>query len=532
MYRSSLVVLSACVALAGCSSGSKGSGGGGGDGGPPSGALDVMTDKGPVHGAADSTTRQFLGIPFAAPPTGALRFMPPKDPDPWTTPLQATSLPAECMQLDNSGNPASGASEDCLYLNVWTPLADVKNAPVFVWIYGGGFITGSSGGVLYNGENVVAKTGAIVVTLNYRLGPLGFLSHPAFATAEGVATSPSQGLLDQQLALKWVQSNIAAFGGDPANVTLAGESAGGISTCTHLAAPGSKGTFAHAIIESGPCVASPLLYQDKAAAEAQGNRLAMALGCTDAATAVACLQGKTPQQILTALPLRHALLGATGESYGFVLDGTVLPMPPLAAIAAGQFASVPTIGGSNVNEGQLFLYLWGSPPPTAADVRGALGAAVGPNQVAQISAKYPVDSNPTQAFVDIITDGLFACPARRLARTLNAAGAKAYLYQFTYPYTTPLIPGVTTGHSFEIPFVFRNAPIGMLGDADLAMADIVDGYWFSMVASGDPNSAPAAGAPMWPAYTPSGDQNVTLDSMPSVTTGLKKAICDFWDTVL
>jgi para-nitrobenzyl esterase len=516
------------AALAGCSSSSGNKGGS--DGGPStSGSLDITTDKGVVHGASNGITRVFLGIPYAAPPTGSARFMPPADAPAWTSPRDATALGAECPQLDMTGALASGSSEDCLFVNVWTPLATVTNAPVFVWIHGGGFIEGSGGDTIYDGTNVVAKTNAIVVTLNYRLGPLGFLSHASFAAAEKVATSPSPGMLDQQAALKWVQRNIAAFGGDPGSVTVAGESAGGSSVCQHLAMPGSKGTFARAIIESGVCIASS--DATKATAEDQGNRLATAAGCTDSTAVLACLQSKTVQQLLTALPLRKAFVGP-GDNYSPVIDGVVLPQAPLDAIASGNFTKVPTIVGTNLNEGALFLYLWGSPLPTSSDIRTILAEFFGMTQVAAIAQHYPVDSDPSTAFKDLVTDGIFACPARQIARGLSGAGVATYLYQFTYPFSLTLLPSITTTHSFELPFVFRNAYLGtQLGANDLAVADAIDGYWFSFVASGDPNASRAMGSVMWPAYTTSGDQNVVLDAPTSVGTHLKQSICDFWDTL-
>jgi para-nitrobenzyl esterase len=494
---------------------------------PGPGPLDVTTDKGVVEGTSDGTVRQFLGIPFAAPPVGSLRFMPPTPAAAWTTPFAATHYGPSCPQLDGNGNLATGSSEDCLYLNVWAPLADVKNAPVFVWIYGGGFIVGSASDPLSNGENFVANTGAVVVALNYRLGPFGFLSHPAFAAAEGVTTSPSQGLLDQQAALKWVQTNIAAFGGDPANVTIVGESAGGVSVCTQLAMPGSNGLFAHAIIESGLCASVPALFQPPAQAEDQGNRTAAALGCTDAATLLSCMQGKTTEEVITALPLRHALFGPTGENYAPVIDGAALPLAPGAAFKAGTFAKVPTVVGSNLNEGQLFLALWGSPPPTSTDVRTALGVLVDAAAVDTIAAKYGVDTDAPTAFVNILGDAI-NCMARSAARAISAGGAPTYLYHFVYPFELAVYPGVVTTHAYELPFVFQNPAFGQqLSDADVAVSDIVQGYWSSFMTTGIP-----AGPVAWPAYDQAGDQDLEIDTTPSVATGLKSATCDFWDTYL
>ncbi len=492
---------------------------------PVDAPLDVTTTKGVVHGSSADGVRSFLGIPFAAPPVGPLRFLPPQPAPAWTTPRDATSFGPDCAQLASGGVLSSTSSEDCLYVNVWTPSAVVTNAPVFLWIYGGGFVSGSGAAVLYNGDNLVRKENAIIVTFNYRLGALGFLSHPALATEEGVATAPSAGIADQQAALQWVHDNIAAFGGDPNNVTLAGESAGGISTCTHLAAPGSKGLFAHAIIESGVCVSDA--FYTKAVAEDEATRLATALGCTDANTVMSCLRGKSAQDVLGALPGKKALVGP-GDAWFPVIDGTLLPSVPIDAITGGKWANVPTLLGTNVNEGQLFLSLWGTPPPTATDVRTALSGLFGQTTVDAIATEYNVDTNPTQAFTDIITDGVFACPARRAARAISATGSSAYLYQFTYPYTLPTFPGVTTAHAFELPFVFEN-PLGkQLTDPDLAMSDTVDGYWFRFVSSGDPNGA---GAVPWPAYTQASDTNLVLDSTVTTQAGLKKDKCDFWDTI-
>ena len=514
-----------CVWLSACSSSPQA---------PPDGPTLVTTDKGPVQGSMSDGIRVWLGIPFAAPPVGDLRFLPPQDAPAWTATKNAYNVGAECPQLNFGGSTptlVAGSAEDCLYVNVWAPQGDVKNAPVFVWIYGGGFTIGSGGDRMYDGENIARTQNAIVVTFNYRLGALGWLSHPDLATEEGVTTSPSQGLLDQQAALKWVHRNIAAFGGDPNNVTLAGESAGAISVCAHLAAPGSSALFQHAIVESGVCFSS-VLFAPPAAANDQGDRLATAVGCTTPGSILSCLRSKPPEQIIAALPTREAEFGATGDAFGPVVDGAVLPAIPLDAIRAGQFAKVPTIIGTNVNEGDLFMYLWQvdkNAPPSSTDVRASLALLFSQPQVDLIAARYPVDTNPPLAFSQIITDGVFACPARRTARAIAAAGVPAYLYQFTYPYVVPALGGVVASHSFEIPFVFRNGFLGaQMSDAELALADRVDGYWFRFATAGDPNGNQAVA---WPAYTEANDTNLVIDSTIATNVGLKKDACDFWDSI-
>ncbi len=500
---------------------------------PADGPTAITTDKGVVQGAAIDEVRQWLGIPFAAPPVGPLRFLPPAEAAPWATPRVANAASGECPQLNFGVTPTlvGGATEDCLYLNVWAPRAAVTNAPVFVWIYGGGFTIGSGGDRMYDGEALAAKTGAIVVTFNYRLGALGWLSHPELAAEEGVATSPSQGLLDQQMALRWVQKNIAAFGGNPNDVTLAGESAGGISVCAHLAAPGSRGLFQRAIVESGVCLSSAV-FATPAAANDQGTRLANAVGCTTPGAVMSCLRATPPETLLAALPTREANFGATGDTFGPVVDGAALPSIPLDAIASGQWANVPTILGTNVNEGDLFMYLWKvdkGAGPTSSDVRASLAVLFSSSEVDQIAARYPVDTDPSGAFSQIITQGIFACPARRTARAIAASGAPAYLYQFTYPYVVAALGGVVMGHSFEIPFVFRNGFLGaQMTDADLALADQVDGYWFRFAASGDPNGD---GAAAWPAYTQANDTNLVFDSSVTTNVGLDASACDFWDSI-
>ncbi|HEY2364999.1 MAG TPA: carboxylesterase family protein, partial [Polyangiaceae bacterium] len=226
-------------------------------------------------------------------------------------------------------------------------------------------------------------------------------------------------------------------------------------------------------------------------------------------------------------PGKKALVGP-GDAYFPLVDGALVPSAPLDAIASGQWANVPVLLGTNSNEGELFSFLWGNPPPTSADVRAGLAGLFGASTVDAIATEYDVDAQPAQAFTDILTDGTFACPARRTARAIAAAGASAFLYQFTYPYTIALFPGISTAHAFELPFVFRN-PFGQqLTDADLAVSDAIDGYWFRFARAGDPNGD---AAPAWPAYAQSSDTNLVLDATVSTNTNLKKAKCDFWDTI-
>lgn len=519
--------------VAGCSSSPSSQSGVTSDGGSgPPGPLVVQTDHGPVKGVALDSARRFSGIPFAAPPTGNMRWKPPADHAHWTTTLDASGLGPACtgIALTASGGLLPGTSEDCLTINVWTPLSQTSHAPVMVWIYGGAFIGGNGADPAYDGSSLAAGQGVIVVTFNYRLGSLGFLSSQALASEEGASVAPPFGLQDQQAALRWVHANIAAFGGDPGNVTLFGESAGAWSTCAHLTMPGSEGLFQHAIMESGDC--GPLFYFTPAAAQAQAAQLAQALGCTDAATELACLRAKDPGSVMNALPGRRALIGPVGVVWGPVVDGAVLPAMPIDSLSAGHFAKVPVLLGSNHDEGNLFTYLWNfsNPQLAASDVLPIAQTNWGMANGSAIASHYTaLFSTPVTQVSNFITDGALACPTRRAARAIVASGGVAYLYQFTHPFNPGVAPGLGAAHGFEIPYVWGNPFLGTrTPDADASLVAAMQGYWGRFAAKGDPNGG---GSVAWPKYTASGDENIVLDTTITTSSGLKKSACDFWDAL-
>jgi para-nitrobenzyl esterase len=519
------------AALVGCSSSHSGSGT---SSPPPPGPTLIQTDSGPVQGVAQDTVRQFNGIPFAAPPVGDLRWKPPADVTPWTSPLDATQEKPPCVSFDLQGDVDTGTSEDCLTLNVWTPLAQTTNAPVMVWIYGGAFVGGQATDPGYDGSVLAAGQNVIVVTFNYRLGPLGFLSSAALAAEEGVATAPSFGLLDQRAALQWVQRNIAAFGGNPGNVTLFGESAGAWSTCIHLAMPGSAGLFQNAIMESGNCGSTPtLLYFTPAAAQAQAEQLAQAptVNCTDPSTELACLRAVAPNTLLTALPSRTADIDAPGVDWGPVVDGVQLPSLPTIALTAGTFNKVPLVIGTNHDEGNLFTYLYGTTATIDASVvQGVAQTNFGSNAAA-VLARYTTSAYATpQASVSaILTYGVFACPTRLAARAISAAGVPVYLYQFTHPFSPGLASGLGAAHTFEIPYVWGNTWLGARPpDTDQPLIDSMQAYWGQLATTGNPNGG---GQPAWPAYAMATDQNMVLDLTLATASGLDSDECDFWDAL-
>ncbi len=504
---------------------SSGSGGAGGSGGGADPSL-VQTDKGPVQGTVTGGTRAFYAIPYAAPPVGPLRWKPPQPAASWSF-RDGTARGPFCPQLaELSTTPMPGTSEDCLTVNVWAPSpAPAKPAPVMVWIHGGGFVSGSGADPTYDGTLLSAATGAVVVTMNYRLGALGFLAHSALESEDPMHPSSGMyGFEDQRAALAWAKTNAAAFGGDPTNVTLFGESAGGISTCLHLLAPKSASLFDRVIIESGPCA---LAGSTEKAAEPQGDAFAAALGCNDPSTVLTCMRAASPSQVLTALPQKTADIGPTGASWLPVVDGFNIPDQPDALLTAGTFTKVPTLLGSNGNEGTLFFSI-GLSASTDADYL-ALMNGMFQNQGPAIVAQYPsaMYGGSDQAAAEAaIGDGLFVCPTRFTARALAQGGSPTFLYHFVHA-PMAIFAGLGAFHSSEVPFIWENPYLGIVLDpAEKALSKTMIGYWFGLAKAGDPNGS---GAPMWPHYAMASDQDQLLDLTISTQTALDSATCDFWD---
>jgi len=381
--------------------------------------LIVGTDRGLIQGTYAEGADQFLGVPYAAPPAGALRWAAPQPAPRWRGIRPATSYGGRCAQLV-SGNGPRVDNEDCLYLNVYTPPGrDDRGLPVLFMIHGGGLTTGA--GDQHDGSLIVTTDHIIVVSINYRLGPFGFLDIPGLGAITATANG-NFGLLDQEAALRWVHRNIAAFGGDPAKVTIDGESAGGWSDCALLASPPARGLFRGTIMQSGSCAS-----QSPATAQAASLAFAKQAGCPDAGTAAACLR---------ALP-EATLLGAS-SSYQpeFTYGGPELPEADASAVAAGRYDRVPVLIGTNHNEGRTFSQgFTGLTQQQADQVITSLYGARAP----QILARYPWSSYPspyTAAYMigDIWTDsgflaGIGGCPEQNLAGQF-ASTTRAYFYQF------------------------------------------------------------------------------------------------------
>jgi len=462
-------------------------------------ALVVRTESGPVRGVHNGAVEAFLGIPYAAPPVGDKRWQPPQPAESWTDAREAKAFGAYCASAKSPDGPRSEA-EDCLFVNVWRP-SDVSadaRLPVYVYIHGGGLINGSSNKV--DMTEIVEKTGVIGVSFNYRLGALGFFSHPDVTKDSG-----DFGLMDQQAALRWVHENIAAFGGDPTRVTVGGESAGGYSVCAHLAAPGSAGLFAQAMMQSGTCFSIPL-------AQAQKNAgvIADAVGC----------KGPDASECLRAVPVGK-LIDVPYPPFGVVAlptDGTsLLPVAPRKAVADGSFARVAMVIGANRDEGRTFRQ--GNIGWQEADYDKWIHETFG-EKADKVLAQYPWPKNADQytgAYVAgaVATDsgwalGIGGCPALKLTQDL-AKYTPVYAYEFGHRTG----PGLTrehgayewgAGHAAELAYLFpsfnNGEPIApRFNGGERALADSMKSYWGAFVKQGAPRDKTGAS---WPLFNPAG----------------------------
>jgi para-nitrobenzyl esterase len=499
----------------------------------------VFTFDGLVRGTTSAAgVREFLGIPYAAPPVGELRWRPPVPHAPWFEPLDATQFANHCPQTFSPfGIPST--TEDCLFLNVFTPgSGDVRQLrPVMVWIHGGALVTGESND--YD-PTAMVKDGVIVVTINYRLGALGFLAHPAFAAEK---TDPNRdrdaatnfagnyGLMDQQLALRWVRDNIIFFGGDPLNVTIFGESAGGLSVFSQLTSPPAAHLFHKAIVESG---AYNLNTQSLATAEAAGTAFATAAGCSS--QTAACLR---------ALPVATILANENPAGYTPNIDGSFYPLSLGTALATGQFHHVPVIQGGNHDEWRLFVALdfdltIGPIGNNEPDYEAALATLVGPFVAPIVAAQYPLANFPSAdlAFGAAGTDAAFACPA--LSADLSMS---QFVPLSTYEFNDEnapedFLPPVTfpygAAHASEIQYLF-NLPVTIprppLSAAQLQLSSTMQHYWTNFAKFGTPNSP---GVPAWQNFNPlAGNFQSLIPPSPTQETNfIANHNCAFWAALL
>ena len=490
----------------------------------------VQTNTGPVCGVVANGLQEWLGIPYAAPPVGALRWQPPQPHAPWTTALQALSYPDACPQ---SGATTVPQSEDCLYLNVIAPPHPTgTHLKVLVWIHGGGFQGGDT--ALYPGDHLAQTGNVVFVSLQYRLGVLGFLSIPAFGAHAG-----DYGLEDQQAALQWVKTNIAAFGGDPHNVTIFGESAGGSSVCDQLASPTAAGLFERAISESGfynsiTGVNTLLQPQDckatlatESQAHAAGQAFAQTVGCTNTAQLASCLRSVPVSTLLANSG------GPTGGTNSPIVNGTTLTTSPRTAFASGRFNRVPTIMGTLRDENLI------ASPTTVAeflqDVRSQYGSFAG-----LVLATYPLSSygSPYIDFRTIVADSDTVCPALRAEANIGK-WTPVYSYQIADT-DTPPIGGVPESlpmgayHGGEIQMLFpRFDGSPPLDSNQQALSDQMTAEWTAFARTGNPT---ATGTLPWPVFNSGGGTVMSLqpagDSQLTTVAQLSAVHhCALWNAV-
>jgi para-nitrobenzyl esterase len=499
----------------------------------------VVVEGGPVKGMLADGTRTFLAIPYAAPPVGPLRWKAPQPAPRWDGTLANIDWGHNCAQISSPIVTNYDFDEDCLTVNVFTPRPAPLNAPVMVFFHGGAFIVGGPADPIYDGS-LIASQGVIVVTVGYRLGALGYVATPELTAEDPDGAAGEQGFLDQRMALKWVQQNIAAFGGDPKNVTLFGESAGGISVLMHMVSPGSSGLFARALVESGPVLTIPgyairwpkvpsVTVQHRTNdAYALGDQLVKGLNCDGQSDVLGCMRGKSSDEVLHAVPQpMFNLRGLAMQPVWWpAIDGVELPDEPYALLQAGSFAHVPLLIGTNRDEGSFFEKLV-SIVSTQSDYEGELGAQFG-GQAGTVEARYPLSSFPTpgDAATAVFTDSAFTCDTRRVARVISAAGVPVWRYQFMHPAEVPLFPNSGVTHASELAFVFGTA--SRLADDEHPLSQAFEGYWTRFAATGDPNGA---GAPAWPAYDGPSDAYLRIDTAQTAMTGVNTSACDFWDAL-
>lgn len=471
----------------------------------------VKTDVGKIEGYEKRSLYVFKGIPFAAPPIGKRRWLPPSAVEPWSSVRPAKSSAAIAPQniapsifvAADQTPEREPQSEDCLYLNVWTPGLDDARRPVLFWIHGGGFTGGSGSSAMYKGSRLSARGNVVVVTTNYRLGALGFLNLNEVTRGRIPATG-NEGLLDQAAALEWVRRNIASFGGDPGNVTIFGESAGSMSVGCQLTLPRSKGLFRRAILQSG--ATNSTRTPQKAAPVTEQLLAILNIKPTD----IDALYSLPVERLLAAQQELMPRLQKRGQSPGLalqpVIDGTILPMLPLDAVRKGVAAATPIIVGTNLDEWNVVNAR--NPEIQNMDEAGLLQRIqwVVPSQDAKALAetyrkslaRRGMPNRPCDIFTAIETDQKFRIPAVRLAEAQQSQGQSAYSYLFTWP--SPAFGGTLGAHhALELGFLFGNYGEGFGGSgpaADAVSRNIQDA-WLAFARTGDP-SCESVGR--WPSY--------------------------------
>jgi para-nitrobenzyl esterase len=505
---------------------------------------EVATDAGKVRGLLLGATQDVLaykGIPYAQPPVGDLRWREPRPAEKWQGVRDCSKFGNACPQIVSpilrtlpQMALSAPTNEDCLYLNVWCPAKPAREKlPVMVWIHGGSFTTGAASQPLYDGESL-ARKGVVLVSVNYRLGPLGFLAHPALTKESEHHASGNYGILDQIEALRWVRRNAAAFGGDPECVTVFGESAGGGSVLCLMVSPLSHGLFHRAIVQSaGSAPLTPLRSADGGprSAEKQGIDYAAKCGLPADADAAA-LRKLSADQLIKATPGREAArnpgfkLASPAISFGPIADGYALTDNADVTFAAGKESRVPLIIGQTRDEITLFLSLV-TLPKTAAEFGRTLDESFGKEGPAAAAA-YPVadDKAVRDASARVYTDMIWGAPIRHLARLHTANGQPTYRYVFSRTSKQFPLSQMGAHHGCELSFLFGHPTTP--DETDKKVVEIMQDYWVAFAATGDPNGG---SLPKWPRFAAGGDTLVEIDDGVAVREHYRGKQYDVMDRI-
>ena len=510
---------------------------------PPAEARPVVqTNSGPVVGVIAGGAESFQGIPYAAAPTGALRWAPPTPRGRWKEPLDASRPGSACPQVGPAGGIGGnipGLNEDCLFLNVWRPAGPRPPAegplPVLVWFHGGGMQSGAAH--LYRGSGLATRgRPTIVVTVNYRLSILGFMAHPGLDAEQPQLGSGNYGILDQQSALRWVRENIASFGGDPQRITIAGESGGAQAVCVQLASPTATGLFKRAISESGGC---QWRFPTLTAADAMGEQIAASHGCTgDPHSVVDCLRKLPVAELLKGAPGTGAPSGAPA------VGGGVLPRNIREAIAFGRFNRVPVMQGATRDEALYYVapFFDGAGKPIHPDEYFTLLSRFFGGLTPQVVERYPLAAYPSASYAlsaaigdsgAVFMSRIGACNTR-LAHQLLAPWTTVFAFDFAdpnAPFPAPMFPFNTggmkgPGHTSELTYLWdTNAP---LAPPQRALSDTMIKYWTNFVATGDPNGPDL---PPWPAFRIDQEsvQSLVPDAVQANAAYAAEHNCEFWN---